>query len=82
MTNMNPEPAATADGRAALTGRVALLLVAFACAVAASLAAGTASLMLVVAAVAMAGAAGVRTLAIRLGRALKPAMRPPARGSR
>jgi hypothetical protein len=72
---MSPEPADTKAGKAALTGRVALLLVAFACAVAASLAAGAASLMLVVAAVAMAGAAGVRTLAIRLGRALKPANR-------
>lgn len=81
MTTMSPEPADTKAGKAALTGRVALLLIAFACAVAASLAAGMASLMLVVAAVAMAGAAGARTLAIRLGRALKPATREPSRGT-
>lgn len=79
---MDPVPADTTAGKAALTGRVALLLAAFACAVAASFAAGTASLVLVVAAVVMAGAAGVRILAIRLGRALKPAPRGSTREAR
>jgi len=78
---MNPPPAEAAASKAALAGRVALLLVAFACAVAASFAAGTTSLTLVVTAVAMAGATAIRPLAIRLGRALKPATREPGRGT-
>ncbi|MGB3428221.1 MAG: hypothetical protein WBA53_08605 [Burkholderiaceae bacterium] len=77
---MNASPAPV--GKASLTGRVALLLAAFACAVAASLAAGLASLVLVVAAFALAGAAFVRPVAIRLGAMLKPATRGSALGAR
>ena len=78
---MDPVPTDAMAGKAALTGRVALLLAAFACAVAASFAAGTVSLALVVAAVATALAAFVRSVAIRLGKALKPAVREPTRGT-
>jgi hypothetical protein len=79
---MNPGPIATTGGKAAVTGRVALLLAAFACAVVASLAAGMVSVVLIVAAFALAGAAFVRPIAIRLGRALKPATRGSAPGTR
>jgi hypothetical protein len=77
---MNASPAPV--GKAALTGRVALLLAAFACAVAASLAAEWTMPVLVVAAVALAGAACVRPVAIRLGAMLKPATRGSALGAR
>lgn len=65
-----------------MAGRVALLLAAFACAVAASLAAGAATVLLIVAAVAMVCAASFRPLAIRLGNALKPAGPGSARETR
>jgi hypothetical protein len=77
-----PSPTDATVAMAALTGRVALLLAAFVCAIAASLATGATSLVLIVAAFALAGTVFFRPVAIRLGRALKPAMRPPARGTR
>ena len=61
-----------ADRKAALTGRVGLLLGAFGFAVAAALGAGGGSPVLIVVAAALAVAACVRPLAVRLGRMLKP----------
>ena len=61
-----------ADRKAALTGRVGLLLGAFGFAVAATLGADSGSPVLIVVAVALAVAACVTPLAVRLGRVLKP----------
>ena len=72
---MNSRPVDGDVRNAALAGRVALLLAAFACAVAASLAAGVTMVLLIVVAGVMACAAACRPLVARLGKALKPAVR-------
>jgi hypothetical protein len=77
--SIHPRSVDDKAGKAAVAGRVALLLAAFACAAAASLADGAASLVLIMAAVATACAAAFRPLTIRLGRALKPVASASAR---
>lgn len=62
----------TVDRKAALTGRVGLLLGAFGCAAVAALEAGAHAPVLVVLAVSLAVAACITPLAVRLGQVLKP----------
>ena len=60
------------DRKAALIGRVALLIAAFGCAVAASVAYGTAALGLMLLAGVIAAVACLRPAAVSLGRIIKP----------
>lgn len=67
------------DRKAAMTGRVGLLLAALVAAVLASVTEGLAVPVLIALALAFAGAACCAPVVIRLGRALKPAGREPDR---